>query len=336
MFCRQLKSVVLGDGVLEIDDDAFAYCDALDSIALPDSIQRVGSSAFNRCASLESIVLPKQIREIDGNPFVECRNLRSIHLDSANPQYLVNDGILFDRRKKSLVSYPQGKWRSEYTIPNGVLEIGEAAFSGSSISGVHFPRTLTSIGSSAFEHCSRIRRIEIPASVSEIGINPFMGCLSLSSILVEPHNAHFFSIDDVLYGRNTHTLISYPPGKNGSRYEIENGTRRIGKSAFSGCDKLTTIILPDGIEEIEESAFSSCPISEMTMPSSLKSIGRYAFVECDHLRRIQFLGNRPSVGLLAFHNFKPLTFVVLRRSTGWNTEMPDYWGNAQISIQYVN
>lgn len=334
--CEQLVSVVLNSGVSVIGNSAFSCCEKLDSIVLPDSVSTIGNRAFFGCKSLSTVVLPKHIRSIGINPFSGCANMNSIYLDPANTLFVVNDGILFDQANKRLITFPSDKWVSEYSVPNGVLEIGESAFDGcSSISRLHLPNTLTTIRSYAFEDCSRLSTIEIPAFVSEIGSNPFTGCLELTSILVSTNNHRFFADDGGLYGRDNRVLISYPEGKDGDSYTVAKRTCRIGDRAFHNCQKLRTIDLPSSLEEIEQFAFFGCSISRMTIPSSVKSIGPDAFMGCRQLRAVKFLGNRPNIALTAFVMAgHPLTLYISRHATGWDEEPPPLLKSD--SIQYFD
>ena len=58
----------------------------------------------------------------------------------------------------------------------------------------------------------------------------------------------------------------------------------IGKNAFRGCKKLTTIIIPDSVKNINENAFVGCnKLTSITIPDSATSIGRAAFYDCLNL-----------------------------------------------------
>lgn len=311
--CKQLRSAILENGISSIEWSAFSDCEQLDSIHLPDSITRIGNRAFSGCKSLTAIVLPPNIREIGINPFAKCSNLNTIHLNPDNAYFVVHEGELFDREKKSLIAFPPHKWIQDCTIPNGVREIGESAFEEiGSIKQCHFPNSLTTIQASAFDGCKELRKVEIPASVAQIGSNPFRGCVSLSEITVANGNTHFFSKDGVLYDRENRTLLSYPAGKLDNRFTVANGTQTIGEWAFAGCTQLTTI----------------------SMPASISSIQSFAFVG-SNLEYVTFFGNCPTISQSAFMSSsyfrRGLKFFVPRQSNGWKDGIP---GADFISIQY--
>ena len=64
---------------------------------------------------------------------------------------------------------------------------------------------------------------------------------------------------------------------------IPAGVTSIGDYAFSGCTSLTSITIPEGVTSIGANAFLDCPIPNLTLPSTLQSIGSSAIrpsVEC--------------------------------------------------------
>ena len=71
---------------------------------------------------------------------------------------------------------------------------------------------------------------------------------------------------------------------------IEDGVTNV--VGFAGCDKLTSVKLPDSVTTIESSAFNKCPaLSSVTLPESVTSIEEYAFGSCDNLKQITMPGN---------------------------------------------
>ena len=61
--------------------------------------------------------------------------------------------------------------------------------------------------------------------------------------------------------------------------------------AFGNCRSLVKIVLPEGVETIENGVFFSCPyLQEIQLPSTLKFVGRGAFSYCDDLTTVTFKG----------------------------------------------
>ncbi|MBR5528559.1 MAG: leucine-rich repeat protein, partial [Clostridia bacterium] len=94
-------------------------------------------------------------------------------------------GILFDKNKITLIQYPIGNTRQTYTIPRSVASVGDSAFFNcDSLTNVIIPDSVTSIGDSAFFNCDSLTNVIIPDSVTSIGSDAFCDCDSLTSIVI--------------------------------------------------------------------------------------------------------------------------------------------------------
>jgi len=157
-----VETVVIEDGVTGIGYGAFQNCGALTSVRIPDSVRYIGMYAFADCPSLTeldlpegllgieggafarndhlaSLTLPRSVRSVEGSAFGQCY-LLEIRVADGQPYYETVDGVLVDRRTKTLVCYPTSKRESAYTIPGEVKAIGYFAFDGcDSLSSVVIP-----------------------------------------------------------------------------------------------------------------------------------------------------------------------------------------------------
>lgn len=71
---------------------------------------------------------------------------------------------------------------------------------------------------------------------------------------------------------------------------IPDGVSFIGEGAFQCCGKLTKIILPNGLTSICNQTFAYSGLTNITVSSTIKAIGAYAFYGCDKLTEIKFVG----------------------------------------------
>ena len=156
----------------EVPDGAFFGTEALTSVELPDVV-RFGDGAFNG-TGLESFTFTqKEIESIGDGVFAYAENLheftRTVNgktTDSFNlgSGYFVEDGVLYGTLPNGgyqLISYPAQKEDRVYTVLDNTVRIGTGAGAGSAyLEVLVLPRTLKTIGDSAFYDCEKLKTIE--------------------------------------------------------------------------------------------------------------------------------------------------------------------------------
>ena len=197
-------SYTVCEGVRKIDSDAFWGCAYLESLVLPEGLESIGHEAFGKCISLRSIVIPETVSEIGTNPFL---GLDHLAVESKSP-FVTTDGMaVYADGGKRLVSFISDA--ETFSVPEGVEEIGEKAFSGKSrLCSVILPATLKRIEDEAFFDCDALRSVVIPQSVETIGECAFADCAHLRDV-------EFLGVPQkmkrtMLAGCDDITLISIP------------------------------------------------------------------------------------------------------------------------------
>ena len=265
------------------------------SVTIPNNVARIWESAFYG-TGITSVTIPASVTGIDGNPFVNSANLTSITVDSGNPNYASEGGILYNKAKTEIIAVPK-RISGNVTIPNGITSIGRYDFQGcAGITGITIPNSVTTIGQEAFQGCASLTSITIPNGVTSIEKSTFSNCTKLTSVTI---GNGVTSIEDTAFFSCT-SLTSVT---------IPNKVTSIGARAFEGCASLTRVGIPDSITSMGERAFYACT-SLTSISISSTSIGVRAFDNCTSLAEVIIGSDVASIGSEAFANCNRLTSVM--------------------------
>ncbi|MBO4515441.1 MAG: leucine-rich repeat protein, partial [Lachnospiraceae bacterium] len=163
------------------------------------------------------------------------------------------------------------------SLPVSVESIGSKAFYRCiGLKEVRLPGKVQTIGSYAFAECAGLKKMALPSGLTSIGSGAFACCESLEEITLPGGNSHYKVADGALYTKNGKTLLAVCARRTGS-FEIRKGTKVIASDCFS-YSRLSEVILPEGLETIENYAFYGAEkLRVPAFPESLQSIGHYAF-----------------------------------------------------------
>lgn len=155
-----------------------------------------------------------------------------------------------------------------FIFPKSVTSIGGSAFHSCINLMLQLPSTIKDIAGSAFSGCF-FPSVTIPSSVISIGVGAFGNAYYIT---VDIANLNYSSIDGVLFNKSKSTLVQCPFLIQGS-YTIPSSVKVIGEFAFHWCQNLSSISIPSSVNSICNYAFSNC--------GSLKSIYNYAKLPLD-------------------------------------------------------
>ena len=295
--CSSLASVTIPEGVTSIGNCAFYYCSSLASVTIPESVTSIDYSAFSGCSSLASVTIPESVTSIGGSAFSGCSSLASVTI----PESVTSIGVYTFRNCSSLASV---------TIPEGVTSIGGSAFDGCrSLASVTIPEGVTSIDDYTFRNCSSLASVTIPEGVTSIGGSAFSGCSSLASVTI-PESVTSIG-NNAFYCRSLKELrISNLSSYLKIKFENE-GSYPNRESVYSidvivDGEKLTDLVIPEGISDIGDFWFRGWNLNSVTIPEGVKKIGDYAFTGCGLKEMLELPSLIESIGSHAFDDTFPI------------------------------
>ncbi len=304
------------------DENNFAD---VSSLKIPTTVEQYGfiykvsecKSSFKQFPSLKRLELPATITKVG---IATIENLQEVIVDKTNTEFSTGDGVLFNKKKTILLSFPRGRNVKKYAIPDGVETIAEEAFRGQPfIEEIVFPDSTIAIEKRAFANCGSLREVHLGKNLKKIGVEsfaytaierfvltpnarfvkqqtwdgktPFYGS-KLKEFVLEGENELYAVIDGILYIKSSWglRLRCCPPGYEG-HLQIPEGVKEIGKCSCWGCTGITSVFIPDGMETIGDDAFSGCTkLESVEIDGHIDSLGRWCFAGCTALKEIDCIG----------------------------------------------
>ena len=305
-----------------LDENTFAD---VTTLKIPARVEHNGfiyevsecKSSFRQFPSLKRLELPATLMKID---VAKVDNLQEVVMDEENTEFSTEDGVLFDKQKSILLSFPHGRDVKKYVILDGVEKIAEEAFSGQPyLEEIVFPDSTTTIEKRAFADCRSLREVHLGKSLKKIGIEsfaytaierfvlppnarfvaqhtwdgktPFYGS-KLKAFELEGENEVYAVIDGLLYIKNSWGLrLKFCPPAFEGHLQIPEGVAEIGTCSCWGCTELTSLFVPDGVNTIGDHAFSGCTkLESVELDGHVDRLGSWCFAGCTALKEIDCIG----------------------------------------------
>ncbi len=185
-FCVSMDDVITvpaemdGHKIVGLYKGAFVTNEASE-IILPDGIKTIGENMFS--SSLKKLTIPGSCENIEGSePFVDCAALESITVTDGDGAFSSEDGVLYDKDKKTLLAYPRSKKGKKFKAPASVEEVGISAFCGSAYLEEADISHVRKIGDYAFETCGKLSRVKLSKELEYAGYSAFFACPELKSV----------------------------------------------------------------------------------------------------------------------------------------------------------
>ena len=219
-------------------------------------------------------------------------------------------GVKYSKDGRKLLKVP-GELSGAYSVKEGTRIICEGAFSRCySLSEIVIPSSVTSIGKGAFSCCRSLSEIVIPSSVTSIGDYAFSSCSSLKYIFI-PKSVICLNVNPFAYWNGKLECLS-PNFVYEDDILFNKDKSRI--ISFRN-QNIKSYVIPSSVTSIGDYAFSDCrSLSEIVIPSSVTSIGDHAFSDCYSLSEIVIPSSVTSIGDSAFSSCNSLSEIVIPSS----------------------
>ncbi len=273
--------VVYVGQVTEIGSNAFVFCSDLRSIVIPEGVEEIGFQSFKGCSNLVNIDLPlslKLIGDTSGLAFDGCSKLAEGHFVIKDLKWwcsMVIKGIYSNPIYYAKHIYDTNNQEiTDLVIPEDITSIGYNAFCRcEGLKSVTFHDKLTYLGANSFYSCTGLTNVEIPASIKTINEGAFMRCSNLASVTI-PEGIETIGFEAFAHsGLKTLTLPS---------------TIRDMSQSFVSCEQLETLTLTDGITELDGSFYYCHALKEVRIPGSIKKLSYQDFNSCNSLETVVF------------------------------------------------
>lgn len=267
--CKSLQYIEMPSSVISIGDEIFKGSTALNTIVVeresyahkflrdtnyikllytkvaneeeiyefPEGTSTIEKQNDELLNNSKVVIIPSSAISFWEGAFSELSSLEKIVLHPENKYFILDKGVLYDRRYHELLAYPPMRNNILYKV------LGKSG----------------SISSEAFANNKYLKQIVLSERTWSIYEGLFSQCSSLKVIKVPLENKNLLSMEGVLFNKEKTKLISYPNMKANAIYKIPAEVKIIEKLAFNDCKFLEEISIPKSVNEIGENNFNNCP-----------------------------------------------------------------------------
>lgn len=305
---KSYKHIVMPRGINRAAVYAFTSCANLQEVEFVNGLKYVASSAFAGCVSLPTLNL-EEVDSIGASAFSRCRTFNVENMNKV--RHIGNNAFNtcdFLKGSNGVVSLPLCD------------SIGAGAFLGcSNIEKIELSENLRFLGKQAFMNCASLTSVNLPSSLQALFEETFSGCTALKEVSYSDNllKVHYNAFNNTPWDENLPVeggvkymgniamyvfdtqnaagiregTISIADGFNSSYlsdFSLPKSLRRIGDYALRSYN-LSTLLLPEGLEEIGEEAFyNNQQLTKVTLNEKLKEVGDYAFRGCSQLALVNY------------------------------------------------
>lgn len=395
-FAYNLSSITIPNSVQTIEWEAFRDCKSLTGIVIPDNVQTIASKTFYNCEKLSDVTIGNSVASIADDAFANCPKITNITWNAVDCesriifsaprmvksftfgpavtfipdsccQNLVNLATvrlnctmlgyigekLFQNTAITSIVIPNSvsnikKYAfagcvnlTQVTLPSSIIKISEGVFSGSGIASAIIPERITSVEPYAYANCPNLQIVEIPKNLTTIN-HVFDGCNNIKQVrwnAIDCRDANFGnSVEKFTFGESV-KVIPWNLCQNMTKLTsivIPNSVEQIYTSAFDGCSSVTSLQIGSNVRKIGNYAFQGTKISNLVIPDMVDTIGSYAFANSSLLSSVVVGKNVKFIDGFAFGNCTNLKTIFNYSNLNFAPTSPSQGAIAQYATEIYN
>lgn len=284
-------AVVIPDGIMVIDNEAFKNCTEVTAIEIPTSVVWIERDAFSGCTGLTKMKIPGSVKVIEDGAFSGCTALAELTLE---------EGI--EKIGETAVEYyGESKWSGAFSgcislrtvvIPDSIQMLGVRTFKDcTSLEQITFSKGLSVLEQNICFGCTGLTKVRVPGNVKVIKDGAFSSCTALTELTLEEGIEEIGETAAEFYGASK-WCGAFSGCSSLQTLDIPDSVRILGIKTFKDCTALEQVRLSKGQYSLYWETFDGCTsLKELKIPENIGRIYDYVFSGCSALEHISFPEN---------------------------------------------
>lgn len=294
------------DHSIELDEDDYdankipSSNTTITSVIIPDGVQEIQKYAFYNCPGLREVAIPNDVKFIREYAFYGCEKLQRVMFNgtlATDPESKTyEDRYVFDKGNFTFKDdvVPQSLTGTKAEVIGANCFANCKALDNVDLSHVY------AIGARAFDGCESLSYADL-SSLRNTGREAFRSCTSMESVKLT---------------ENTKLAYAVFVRSGLKKVDIYNKATDIPVYAFAQCPNLTEVTVHGDVVNIDKGAFSECPeLTSVKFLGSVDVIGELAFYGSKKLAGLKLPNCKVSVDINAFRDCEGLTTIEFDEKT---------------------
>ena len=256
----------------------------IDTFSIPEGIENfsINISAYT---NIKTIHIPQSLKQLTANSIP--KSVEKIELSEGNKNFKVQNDCLYDYDMKELkLCYTK---ETEVQLYDKIERIKSNAFSlSTNLESITLPDTVIEIESNAFSGIQKLKNVYIGKNVASISPMFCYGNFNVN-VQMDADNPYYKLENNIIYDireKDNLKLVTVLYAIKGE-FRIDEKVKSIGSYAFHNQNQMTSIYIPNGVEDIEDSFNYCTKLTEINIPESVKNISVNCFNNSPNLVKIK-------------------------------------------------